>query len=50
MKEGKKRESARAFKNALKTIEAEDEEKIKLLSGGFLKKSLEQICRRGILE
>ena len=50
MKERKKKESVRAFKNALKTIKAEDEEKVKLLSGGFLKKSLEQICRKGIHE
>lgn len=46
----KRENSVRSFKSALSVIESEDEEKIRLLSGGFSKKNLEDICRRGIQE
>ena len=48
-KTGKTEESVHAFKNALVVIKAEDDDKIRLLSGGFTRESLEDICERGIL-
>jgi len=43
---GKDRESARAFKNGLAVINNQDDGKIRLFSGGFTKKALEDICKR----
>ncbi|MDY6843792.1 MAG: CheR family methyltransferase [Thermodesulfobacteriota bacterium] len=41
---GKIADSVHSFKNALKVIEAESEERVRLLSGGFSKRSFGEIC------
>jgi len=47
-KEEKRSYSVRAFKSALNLIDSEDEDRIRLLSGGFSRKNLEDICKRWI--
>ncbi|MDY6973900.1 MAG: CheR family methyltransferase [Thermodesulfobacteriota bacterium] len=47
-KTGKRDDSVRAYREALSVIRSQDEEKVRLLSGGFSKKSLEDICRRSV--
>ena len=41
-------DSRRSFRNALETIGSQDEEKIRLYSGGFSTKILEDICKKGM--
>ena len=45
-KAGNANASIRAFKTALSVIPSEDEERTRLLSGGFSRESLKGICRR----
>ncbi len=43
---GRNKASARAFKNGLAVIKNQDDGRIRILSGGFTKKTLEDICKR----
>lgn len=45
-KTNRKIDSARAFRTALTLIGRQDDERVRLLSGGFTKKNLEDICRK----
>ena len=45
-KANRKIDSVRAFRTALTVIAKQDDERVQLLSGGFTKKNLEDICRR----
>ena len=45
-KADRKIDSVRAFRTALTVIDRQDDERVRLLSGGFTKKNLEDICRR----
>lgn len=47
-KTGKTADSILFFKNALSVIGSKEEEKVRLLAGGFTKKVLENLCTKGI--